>query len=184
MNKFISLYENFDQLKSKIYQYFIKYQNDIRGIKPSYTFIEDINGISFIIKKSKNYSADFHIGKSDCSELLDAFKYGEFFTDFDKHIYPEILNTFNYELSLKNKKYKSIFDIEKEVINYLDRNNIEYKIIQANTGTKYIDTNKGKIRISDHTGTYRQYENIILYLFPQKYDIREIEEMLDGIFNI
>lgn len=183
-----TLYENLNlkddaEFKAKVIHFFKKYVEEFRGIKPIYTYKEIIDGVTFLIKKSKNYSADFYIGGSDNSALLDAFKYGEFWDIFDKDIYPDILETFTYETIQKNKKYKSIFDIEREVVDYLKGNAIEYKFTQANTGTKYFDTPKGKIRISDHTGAYRTYDNVLLYLFPQRYDNNEIEIKLDGIFK-
>lgn len=54
------------------------------------------------------------------------------------------------------------------------KNNINYtKNHAVFTDSLYIKTENGTIRISDHTGSHREYKDVVLFLFPNQYYKKE-----------
>jgi hypothetical protein len=70
----------------------------------------------------------------------------------------------------KDKIIFSGYELRNFVIDILKEMIVSYSITNAiKTSSMYIKTDRGTIRISDHTGNFREYNDVIKYLFSGEY---------------
>lgn len=85
----------------------------------------------------------------------------------------------------ESKVKYSFFALEKQVADELKKQGVEYKYQKSLSGDSgYFKTSKGTIRISDHTGNFRQYEDVSAFLFTDTYYGKdEIEKIVQPLIN-
>ena len=128
------------------------------------------DGVSYIIDGERDdYFSFSYLDKKERIELL---------SDKLKEIDEE-------KKERAGKKYFSNNDLIDFVRKILIDNNIDFKENSAiNTGSHYFKTAKGVIRISDHTGKYREYLDVVIFLWSkQYYNVEELKENILSIFN-
>ena len=145
------------------------------------------NGITLIRKKRKGFYPEYIINGVEVNYLYDELKdtYGkEEQSEVLYNAINDVLESERYkkeQISLGKKTYNFI-ELKKVLEQLLKEKGINYSYQESlshNSG--YFKTDYGTIRISDHTGAYRDYSHVKDFIFTGNwYSIEDLENIINN----